>query len=153
MSVFRPLLVFSLSALPSLAATFGTVVAHSQPLADLVLDEARRRIYVVNTASNQVEVYATNTNPPRQTNIIKTDAVPLAAAMSRSGKSLYVACYGASALDIIDLTSATFASRSVTLAASPEGLSVGFNEKLLVSTIGTGVGVPCNLNCDALPFK
>gem|GEM_PF-416512 len=140
MYVFRPLVLLFLSALPSLAATFGTVVAHSQPLADLVLDEARKRLYVVNTASNQVEVYGTNTNPPRQTNIVKTDAVPLAIAMSRSGKSLYVACYGASSLDIIDLTSATFASQSVTLAASPEGLAVGFNEKVLISTIGTGVG-------------
>jgi len=133
-------LVLFLSALPSLAATFGTVVAHAQPLADLVLDEARKRIYVVNTASNQVEVYATNTNPPRQTNIIKTDSVPLAIAMSRSGNSLYVVCYSASSLDVIDLTSSTFASRSITLAASPEGLAVGFNEKVLISTIGTGAG-------------
>jgi uncharacterized protein (TIGR03437 family) len=115
-------------------------VAHSQPLADLVLDEARKRIYVVNTAANQVEVYSTASNPPRQTNIIKTDAVPLAVALSRSGRSLYVACYGASALDIVDLTSATFATRAVTLAASPEGLAVGFNEKVLISTIGTGTG-------------
>src|SRR5271166_5829929 len=69
MSVFRPLLVLILSASPCLAATFGTVVAHAQPLADLVLDEARKRIYVVNTAANQVEVYSTSTNPPRQTKI------------------------------------------------------------------------------------
>src|SRR2546423_1291545 len=59
MQVIRAPLLF-LSALPCLAATFGTVVPHAQPLADLVIDEARRRLYVVNTASNQVEVYATN---------------------------------------------------------------------------------------------
>jgi len=140
MYAFRPLLVFFFSVFPSVAATFGTVVAHPQPLADLVIDEARKRLYVVNTASNQVEVYATNTNPPRQTNVIKTDSVPLAIAMSRSGNLLYVACYSASSLDVIDLTSSTFASRSITLAASPEGLAVGFNEKVLISTIGTGAG-------------
>ncbi|HEV3198047.1 MAG TPA: hypothetical protein VGZ73_09070 [Bryobacteraceae bacterium] len=140
MSIFRPLVVLFLGTFPSLGATFGTVVAHAQPLADLALDEARRRVYVVNTASNQVEVYTTNTNPPRLSSTIKTDSTPLAIAMSPSGKSLYVACYGASVLDIIDLTSATFSARSVTLAASPEGLAVGFNEKVLVSTIGTGTG-------------
>src|SRR5271166_3935868 len=139
MAFSRPLL-FVFSALPCLAATFGTVVQHPNPLADLVIDEARKRLYVVNTASNQVEVYATNTNPPRQTAVIKTDSVPLAIAMSRSGNLLYVACYSASSLDVIDLTSSTFASRSITLAASPEGLAVGFNEKVLISTIGTGAG-------------
>ena len=51
-----------------------------------------------------------------------------------------MACYAASSLDIIDLASATFASRSVTLSASPEAVAVGFNEKVLISTIGTGNG-------------
>src|SRR5580765_7349390 len=139
MSVFRPLLLV-LSALPCMAATFGTVVPHAQPLADLVIDEARRRLYVVNTASNQVEVYATNVSPPRLTNVVKTEATPLAVAMSRSGRFLYVACYDAAALDVIDLNTATFAVRSVTLAAKPQGVAVGFNEKVLISTIGTGTG-------------
>src|SRR5215472_4079655 len=139
MSVVRSLLLI-FSALPGFAATFGTVVAHPQPLADLVIDESRKRLYVVNTASNQVEVYATNVSPPRQTNLIKTEATPLAIAMSRSGRYLYVACYDASALDVIDLSTATFSTRSVTLAAKPEGVAVGFNEKVLVSTIGTGIG-------------
>jgi uncharacterized protein (TIGR03437 family) len=140
MSVFRPLVALLLCTLPSLGATFGTVVAHAQPLADLALDEARKRLYVVNTASNQVEVYITNTNPPKLFSTIKTDSTPLAIAISPSGKSLYVACYGASALDIIDLTSATFSARSVTLGASPQGVAVGFNEKVLISTIGTAAG-------------
>ena len=126
MKVFRAPLLF-LSALPGFAATFGTVVPHAQPLADLAIDEARRRLYVVNTASNQVEVYATNVNPPRQTNIVKTEATPLAIAMSRSGRYLYVACYDASALDVIDLSTANFATRSVTLAAKPQGVAVGIN--------------------------
>src|SRR5215472_4468165 len=126
MKVFRAPLLF-LGALPCLAATFGTVVPHAQPLADLVIDEARRRLYVVNTASNQVEVYATNVSPPRQTNIIKTEATPLAVALSRpignpaTSRYLYVVCYDASSLDIVDLSTATFTTRSVTLAAKPQG--------------------------------
>src|SRR5690242_3077260 len=121
MKVFRAPLLF-LSALPGFAATFGTVVPHAQPLADLAIDEARRRLYVVNTASNAIEVYATNVSPPRLTNTIKTEATPLAIAMSRSGRYLYVACYDASALDIIDLSTASFTRSSVTLAAKPEGV-------------------------------
>ena len=73
--------------------------------------------------ANAVEVYATNVNPPRLatgTNTIKVEKTPLAAAMSRSGKYLYVVCYDASALDIIDLTTANFSTKSVTLAAKPE---------------------------------
>src|SRR6516165_5014246 len=139
MKVLRAPLFF-LSALPCLAATFGTVVPHAQPLADLAIDEARRRLYVVNTASNQVEVYATSVSPPRQTNIVKTEATPLAIAMSRSGRYLYVACYAASALDVIDLSTTSFAIRSVTRAAKPQGLAVGFTEQVLISTIGSGTG-------------
>src|SRR5579871_3223225 len=140
MSLLRPLVLGFLLVTPCFGATFGTVVAHAQPLADLAIDEARKRLYLVNTASNQVEVWSTGTNPPKLSSTIATDSTPLAIAISPSGKALYVACYGASALDIIDLTSATFAARSVTLGASPEGVAVGFNEKVLVSTIGTGNG-------------
>jgi hypothetical protein len=64
MSGFRPLVFLVLFAASSFGATFGTVVAHPQPLADLAIDEARKRLYVVNTASSQVEVYSTASNPP-----------------------------------------------------------------------------------------
>src|SRR5215831_17004241 len=136
----RALALLFLSVCSCPAATFGTVVAHAQPLADLAIDEARRRLYVVNTASNQVEVYATNVSPPRQTNVIKTEATPLSVAMSRSGRYLYVACYDASSLDVIDLSTTNFATRSVTLAAKPQAVAVGFTEQVLISTIGTGTG-------------
>src|SRR5215813_13589275 len=140
MSFLRALVFIVAVVLPSTAATFGTVVAHAQPIADLAIDEARRRLYIVNTASNQVEVYSTTTNPPRLTNSIRTDATPLSIALSRSGRYLYVACYGASALDIVDLNTSNFSTRSVPLAASPEAVAVGFNERALISTIGTGTG-------------
>src|SRR3954470_21001221 len=137
MTVFRALAFILLNAICCSAATFGTVVAHAQPLADLAIDPTRPRLYVINTASNQVEVYNTAVSPPRQTNVIKTEATPLALAMSRSGRFLYVACYDASSLNIIDLASATFSSRSVTLSAKPQAVAVGLNEKVLISTIGT----------------
>ena len=98
MSGFRALALTLLSALSCSAATFGTVIAHAQPLADLAIDEARRRLYVVNTASNQIEVYSTVglTATSRATATIRTEATPLSIAISRNGRSLYVACYDAS---------------------------------------------------------
>jgi uncharacterized protein (TIGR03437 family) len=129
-----------LSLVPSWGATFGTVVPHTLPLADLVLDQARKRIYLVDTDSSQVDVYSTANNPPTLVTTIDTSDTPLAVAMSRSGSFLYVACYAASVLDIIDLTSATFSRTSVSLAAKPEGVAVGYNELVLISTVGTGTG-------------
>src|SRR5450432_4566630 len=38
-----------LSDVHCLGATFGTLVTHSSPIADLVADEARKRLYVVDT--------------------------------------------------------------------------------------------------------
>jgi len=136
----RALLLLAGVVLPSAGATFGTVVTHAQPLADLVIDEARQRIYLVNTEANAVEVYATNSNPPHLTATIPTGATPLAAALARSGKSLYVACYGASALNIVDLTSASFTTTAVALASKPQGVAVGANELVVISTVGTGAG-------------
>ncbi len=128
-------------AIPSAAAaTFGTVVPHPSALADLALDEARSRLYVVNTGANAVEVYSTASSPPRLVYTIPTDAQPSAAAMSRAGNSLYVACYGAASLDVIDLTSTAFNTSKIALSASPQAVAVGFNEKVLISTIGTGNG-------------
>jgi uncharacterized protein (TIGR03437 family) len=155
MSVFRPLLLV-LSALPCLAATFGTVVPHAQPLADLVIDEARKRLYVVNTYSSTVEVYATNVSPPRQTNTIKTDATPLSLALSRetpNPRYLYVACYDGSTLDIIDLNSANFSSVSKQLDAKPQGVAVGFNGIVLISTVGTGTGAEVLITYDPVTGK
>jgi len=142
MSGFRALALTLFSALSCSAATFGTVIAHAQPLADLAIDEARRRLYVVNTASNQIEVYSTVglTATSRATATIRTEATPLSVAMSRNGRFLYVACYDASSLNVIDLTSATFSSHSVTLSAKPQAVAVGLNEQVLISTIGTGAG-------------
>src|ERR1035441_10173004 len=156
MSVFRPLLLV-LSALPCLAATLGTVVPAPQgPYADLVIDEARKRLYVVNTYSSTVEVYATNVSPPKQTTIIKTDATPLSLAISRetpNPRYLYVACYDGSTLDIIDLNSANLSSVSKQLDAKPEGVAVGYNGIVLVSTVGTGTGAEVLITYDPVAGK
>src|SRR5437868_4361392 len=82
-------------------ATFGTVVPVIGGASDIVLDEARGRLYLVNTNQNRVEVYSIQQR--RLLTPVKTDVNPLAAALSRSGNALYVTSRDASALDIIDL--------------------------------------------------
>ena len=157
MLVFRPLLLV-LSALPCLAATFGTVVPHTQPLADLVIDEARKRLYLVNTYTSTVEVYATNVSPPRLTNSIKTDATPLSLTLSPEKPPalphyLYVTCYDGSTLFIIDLTSANFSSVSKQLDAKPQGVAAGFNGLVLITTVGTGTGAEVLITYDPATGK
>ena len=120
------------------------------------MTKARKRLYVVNTSSNQVEVYATNVSPPRQTNTIKTDATPLSLALSRetpNPRYLYVACYDGSTLDIIDLNSANFSSVSKQLDAKPQGVAVGFNGLVLISTVGTGTGAEVLITYDPVTGK
>ncbi|MBK5291297.1 MAG: hypothetical protein JJE04_06445 [Acidobacteriia bacterium] len=103
--------------------------------ADLVLDEARNRLYLVNSNRNQVEVYSI---PQRRfLNPIPVDEQPLAAEMSRSGNFLYVASHLGSALLTIDLETLAVVNR-VSLPARPEGVAVGYDERVLISTVGTG---------------
>ncbi|MDQ6663557.1 MAG: hypothetical protein M3Z23_04105 [Acidobacteriota bacterium] len=123
-------------ARPVFPATFGAVVTPKGGAAysDLILDEPRGRIYLVNSTANRIEVYSiaqrTFLNP------IKTDTQPVAAALSRSGKFLYVTAYTSSALDIIDLTAQSLTSR-VTIPSSPEGVAVGGDDRVLITTIGS----------------
>src|SRR5271165_5287656 len=155
MSVFRPLLLVW-SVLPCIAATFGTVVPHTPALADLAIDEGRKRLYVVNTLSSTVDVYSTTSNPPRLTNSIKTDATPLSEALSRETPNahyLYVTCYDGSTLDIIDLTSANFSSVSKQLDAKPEGVAVGYNGVVVITTVGTGTGAEVLITYDPAAGK
>jgi uncharacterized protein (TIGR03437 family) len=136
------LIALILNGLSLSGATFGTVVPLVGGAADLVLDEPRGRLYLVNTSRNQIEVYSI---PQRRfLNAIRTDATPLGAAMSRDGRLLYVAAYDASAINIINLESLAVTTR-VTLPAKPEGIAVGFDERVVLTTIGTGANNSQNI--------
>src|SRR5262249_1768021 len=118
-------------------------MSHPQPIADLALDPtpSRPRLYVLNTAAKVVEVYnITNRNSPGLTTRIATGDTPLAMAVAPSGNYLYVVNYGSSSLQVIDLRTTAFTSTTVNLPASPQSVAVGFNEQVLISTIGTGTG-------------
>ena len=130
----RNLLVL-VAAAGAIAAPYGTVVPVVGGVSDLVMDDARGRLYMTNTNRNQVEIYSIAQR--RFLTAIRTDSTPLSAAMSRDGRVLYVTAYDASALNVIDLNTLAVIGR-VTLPAKPEGVAVGNDERVLISTIGTG---------------
>jgi uncharacterized protein (TIGR03437 family) len=124
------------------SATFGTPVALVGGASDLVLDEPRGRLYLVNSSQSRVEVYSI---PQRRfLTPIPTDSTPISCAIARNGRSLYVTSYNASSLNVIDLNTLTLSNR-VSLPARPEGVAVGGDERVLITTIGTGVGNAANV--------
>ena len=118
-----------------MAATFGTSVALVGGASDLVLDDARGRLYLVATSQSRIEVYSLSQR--RFLNPIRTDATPIAGAISRDGKFLYVSSYDASSLNVIDLDLLAVVGR-ISLPARPEGVAVGSDGRVLIATIGTG---------------
>ncbi len=128
------LLAFSTSAS---AATFGTVVPLVGGASDLVLDEGRGRLYLVNTSQSRVEIYSISQR--RFLTPVKTGSTPLSAAISRNNKFLYVTSYDDSSLNILDLDAQAVTNR-VSLPVRPEGVAVGLDERVLISTIGSGTG-------------
>ena len=126
-----------LLAASAFAATFGTVVPLTGGASDLALDEVRGNLYLVNTNRNEIDVYSI----ARRAFLapIVTDATPLSAALSRDGQFLYVTCNAASSLNVINLQTSTRVGR-ITLAAKPEGVAVGNDGRVLVSTSGSGAG-------------
>jgi uncharacterized protein (TIGR03437 family) len=119
------------------AATFGTVVPVEGAPVDVVLDSSRNLVYLVNTTLSQINVY--NVAQKKLTTTITTDSSPLAAAIDPTSHYLYVAASGNDALDVIDLTAQTVVKR-VTLPAQPQGVAVGSDGRVLISTSGSGTG-------------
>ena len=84
-------LVWALTcALPALPQTngpsFGTVVSLGTTPSDVVLDELRGRLYLVNSAANRVEIY--NIAEQRMAGSITVGAFPLSAAIAMGRPSV-----------------------------------------------------------------
>src|SRR4030095_3847413 len=94
MRILGSFVALLVSVCPGLAATFGTVVPIVGGAADLVLDEPRNRLYLVNSSLNQIDVYQTTFSPPRLLQSVRSICrQPVAAAMSLDGNSLYITCF------------------------------------------------------------
>ncbi len=142
MSLSRFLVSLFFLGLPSFAATFGTV-SPDLGVADLILDEPRGKLYLINSNLNRVDVWCLG--PPacpapgrKFLAPILTGTDPLAGAISPDGKFLYVTSYTQVSLNVIDLTKAALVQR-VALPANPEGVAVGADGRVLITTIGAGV--------------
>ncbi len=118
------------------AATFGTVVPLVGGATDVVLDSARNRLYLVGVPDT-LQIYSI---PERRFLApIRTDSLALSAAMTRDGKHLYIACHNSASLNVVDLATLQIVKR-ISLPARPEGLAIGNDDRVLISTIGTGAG-------------
>ena len=142
MHKLRWLFAFLLCVLPAHAATFGRIVPLVGGASDVALDEGRGRLYLTSSLQNLVQVYSLQRQSFLTT--ISTDQTPLSSAISRDGKFLYVTCYDSAAMDVIDLDALAVVTR-VSLPARPEGVAVGSDGRVLVSTTGSGTNGAANV--------
>src|SRR5215470_3216914 len=136
MGFLRALVALLFLGLPSIAATFGMVTT-DLGAADLILDQPRSKLYLINSNLSRVDVYSTSQR--RFLSPISVGANPLAGAMSPDGNFLYVTSYNQVSLNVIDLNKSALVQR-VSLPANPEGVAVGADGRVLITTIGAGPG-------------
>lgn len=121
--------------------SFGTIVSLGTTPSDIVLDEARGRLYLVNSAANRVEIY--NIAEKRLSGSISVGTFPLSAAISMDGSTLYVANTQSASLSVINLANDRVVS-TVSLPARPEGVATGIDGRVLITTQGTGTNNTLN---------
>ncbi len=121
----------------SSGATFGEVVSLGGTPSDIVLDENRQRLYLVNSSGNRLDIF--DYSAQALIGQIGVGQNPLAAAMSMDGALLYVTNHDDSSLTVISLTGASPAVvNTVALPAKPQGLEVGADGRVLIATDGSG---------------
>ncbi len=117
------------------AATFGQIINLGYTPSDVVLDESRSMLYLVNTNSNRVDIVSTASQKLVKSILVGT--TPLAAAMSMDNSTLYVTNSGVSTVSIIDRLQFNAVTQTVALPAKPQGVAVGGDGRALVSTLST----------------
>ncbi len=144
MRLLLPLVVTLYAASPLMSATFGTATgpAGGASYTDIVLDEPRSQLYLVNSASSKIDIFNTKSRT-FLTSVSIPNSQPLAAALSwpvnGSSRYLYVTGYSNSKLYQIDLSKTPpVVSFQQSLLYNPEGVGVGVDGRVLVTTIGSG---------------
>lgn len=130
----------------STSATFGTVISLGGTPSDIVLDESRGKLYLVNSSANRVDVY--DYVNQQKLSSIPVGSRPLAAAMSMDNAYLYVTNNTSSTVSVIDLRTSGLV-QTVTVPAKPDGVEVGSDGRAVISTEGSGTS---NLNNTLLIF-
>jgi uncharacterized protein (TIGR03437 family) len=117
------------------AAVFGTRVPVTGGPLDLVLDERRGQLYLVDFNTNSVQVYSIGGR--RFLNPIRVGLQPVSGAISPDGKFLYVSNFQSSSISVVDLDQ-NAQVRSINLPVRPEGIAVGADGKVVITTLGQG---------------
>lgn len=141
-----------LRAQTTTGATFGDVIRLSGGTpSDVVLDEARHRLYLISNSTSQVGIFDYTTK--QMIGSIAVGKSPVAGAMSMDGGWLYVTsgatptqtASGTPQLNIIDLSQNKLV-QTVVLPSIPQGVEVGNDGRVLIAMLGSGVvsGVPQN---------
>ncbi len=144
------LVVAAVRAQQTTGATFGDVIKlPGGTPSDVVLDETRQRLYLVNNSTSTVYVY--DYAAKNLVGAIGVGKSPVAAALSMDGAFLYVTsgatptqtASGSPLLNVIDL-SQNRVTQTVVLPSIPQGVEVGADGRVLISMLGTGVvsGIP-----------
>jgi YVTN family beta-propeller protein len=120
---------------------FGSVVSLSGTPYDVVLDELRGQLYLVNANANRIDIY--DYVNKRVAGSITVGTFPTGAAMSMDGAFLYVANTSSSTLSVIDLSRDSVV-QTISLPAKPEGVGVGADGRVLITTQGTGTNNALN---------
>ena len=120
------------------SATFGDVIQLGGTPSDIVLDESRHRLYLVNTPASRVDVY--DYSGKTLLGSIGVGTAPLGAGISMDNAFLYVANHDSSSLSVITLDSAVANSavNTISLPAKPQSVEVGADGRALISTDGSG---------------
>jgi YVTN family beta-propeller protein len=145
--IFRLLLVLTLSLIVlaqnpvSSFASFGKVISLGGAPSDLIVDELRERVYVVQSVANRIVVW--NYRDERVETTIGVGQFPLAGALSLDGSTLYVTNTQSSSLSIVDLENNSVRN-TVSLPARPEGVAVGNDGRVLITTQGAGLNNQTN---------
>ncbi|HEU0122324.1 MAG TPA: hypothetical protein VFQ91_17470 [Bryobacteraceae bacterium] len=122
-------------------AAFGSVINLGGSPSDVVLDEVRGRVYAVNSAANRIDVLSLSEKKVMKNIVVGN--FPLAAALSPDNAYLYVTNTQSATLSVVDLGSDSVVN-TVSLPAKPEGVAVGGDGRVLITTQGTGANNTLN---------
>jgi len=113
------------------AATFGTVIPLGGTPSDMVLDQSRGLLYLVNSGASRIDIVSTSTNAV--VGNIPVSTGPLAEAMSPDNAYLYVTSSTSNTVTVIALGGGGVVQ---TIAISqPQGIAVGGDGRALISTL------------------
>ncbi len=134
------------SARAQTSATFGQVIPLGGTPSDIVLDEARQRLYLVNSSAGRVDVY--DYSVQALIGSISVGQTPLGAAdVSMDNAFLYVANHDSSSLSVVNLGNTSGlpgGGATVSLPAKPQGVEVGADGRAVICTDGSGTSSTAN---------